>query len=367
MKRLLFVSNEGSLTGAPLFISRLIKFIKVRKPEFEIAILFAQDGPVVHALRREGIRVFVSQKRGSIKSNGSLVLTRILYYLFYVRVVINYRPDLIYSNTLVNFGEVILAGFYRIPVILHMHEGRQFASAFRYRLKISCYFSTLIIVGSKYVRGVLRELTGRDGVVIYNGIEIKNQMISGKAGFDSPIRIGVLGSIDSNKGQIVAIRAIKFLVDKGVPAKLMIAGKVSDKQYFCELLDFVDKNNLSDYVEFSGVVESSVLFLQSLDFLVVPSFDEAFPTVILEAFSVGVVVMASNVGGIPEMIKNGESGFLFEAGDSEMLSDLIEKFFQKKLIVDSIRKDAFRILTDRFCLETACLEISEAIDKCVCD
>ena len=126
---------------------------------------------MVEVLTQNGYDVFVSEKRDNSNSKISRYEIRFIHYFKYLKVLFTYRPDLVYSNTIVNFGEVILAGLVKIPVLLHMHEGKNFDCAYRKKLKISCLFASQIIVGSQYVNSVLKCVTRRSGVVVHNGVD----------------------------------------------------------------------------------------------------------------------------------------------------------------------------------------------------
>jgi glycosyltransferase involved in cell wall biosynthesis len=349
-KKILFVSHEASISGAPLFLVKLLRYLKVERPEYTIAVFFSKNGELVELLQKEGFDVFVSEKRQDINSILFNVWNRLRHYYRYLQVLFTYRPDLVYSNTIVNFGEVILSGLFNKTVLLHMHEGKNFASACRYRLKISCIFTSRIIVGSHYVNNVLYDLTHRHGVVVYNGVDTSNVIQIKRRHSHDPLKIGILGTIDSNKGQLVAIKAIQRLVEKGLTVKLQIAGKVMDEVYYAQLCDSIKLSSLNEFVEYLGPVSDAEVFLNSLDILVVPSFDESFPTVILEAFSTGTVVVASNVGGIPEMIEHGENGLLFPAGDFVMLAEILNRIFHTSNILEELSKHALKNLHSKFSL-----------------
>lgn len=362
-KKILFISNEGSLTGAPLFLVRLLKYLKVARPEYKITIFFSGKGELIELLIQDGFEVFVSEKYGNSNSILPRIWIRFVHYLKYLKVLFSYRPDLVYSNTIVNSGEVVLAGLFKTPVLLHMHEGKKFASAYRSKLKISCLFPSRIIVVSHYVNSVLKCLTGRSGVVVHNGVALPTEIPVRRRRCDSPLKIGILASIDSNKGQLVALEAIHLLVKKGLKAKLIIAGKVGEEGYFAQLHDFIKLNSLEEFVNFVGFVSPVDVFMRSLDLLVVPSFDEAFPTVILEAFSLGTMVVASEVGGIPEMIENKVNGFLFKAGDSVELTNILENIIDHDELLDHMSRSAFKKAKERYDLRTTNHFLAMTLDE----
>lgn len=363
MKKILFVSHEGSITGAPLFLVKLIRYLKVERPEYNIAMLFTKQGELVELLTEEGFEVYVFEKRKVLNTRAPAVCHRLIHYFRYLRLLFVFKPDLVYSNTIVNFGEVVLAGLIKIPVLLHMHEGMEFSRKCRYRLKISCFFTKRIIVGSNYVNSVLNCLTGQVGVVIYNGVDVPNEIPVKRRLKGNPLRMGVLGSINPNKGQHIAIEALQILIKKGIGVELIIAGVSGDDTYFDKLRLYVSQHSLNDFVIFIGSVPNAEEFIGSLDLLLVPSFDEALPTVILEAFSMAIPVVASNVGGIHEIIENGLSGFLFQAGDSEMLASCLEKIVGDIKLLENIAKAAREVVIGKFDINTNNLQIVNCISE----
>lgn len=362
MKKILFISNEGSLTGAPIFLVKLVRQLKERT-NYQILVLFSKPGHLTATLEREGFDVVTSVKSAKYISILQKVLKRITHYLRYAKLLFSYRPDLIYSNTVVNSGEVVLAGLLRIPVILHMHEGQHVANQFRFRLICSCFFADKIIVGSQYVNNVLFEITKRHGQVIYNGVIPPNNTCNEKVKSHKPALLGIIGTINANKGQHVAIEAIRILVEKGIGVRLFVAGVSGDTTYFDKIKNYVNQSSLDDFVKFVGAVPNAESFIRELDVLLVPSFDEALPTVILEAFSAGTPVVASNVGGISEMIENGVSGFLFQAGDSGVLAGCLERIIYNKELLDNITTSAYALVRVKFDVDTTNNKIETCINK----
>jgi glycosyltransferase involved in cell wall biosynthesis len=363
MKKLLFLSNEGSITGAPLFLHRLVKYLKTERPDYRVVIFFAKNGELINQHLQEGFEVVVSEKNSIPCTLIQKIWKRFIHYSRFIRLLVMYRPDMVYSNTVVNFGEVVIASLLRVPVLLHIHEGKNFAQRYSCRLKISCFFVDKIIVGSHYVNGVLYSITRKSGQVIYNGVLSLDKFHPKKIKIGTPLNLGILGTIDSNKGQRVAIDAIRILAERGVNANLVIAGKVGDEVYFDKIVKFLNHKFLNDYVEFIGPVQNAEAFISTLDIILVPSFDEALPTVILEAFSVGTPVVASDVGGIPEMIENEINGFLFQAGDSERLANCLEKIITNNESLQNISIAAFEIVKNKFDLNFNNQKIINCIDK----
>lgn len=115
---------------------------------------------------------------------------------------------------------------------------------------------------------------------------------------------------------------IKILekVNKEIPTKLILVGDGPDR-YECERL--TRELNLVDHVKFLGKQEGLVEILNSADIFLIPSQSESFGLAALEAMSCGKPVVSSSVGGLPELIKHNETGFIAEIGDIDRMAKYV--------------------------------------------
>lgn len=365
MKKILFICNEGSSTGAPLFLARLLRYVREHRSEYEIAVFFAKPGRLVDCLTKEGFNVSLSKKQNESRTRLGALWCRITHYFKYLRVLSKYRPTLVYSNTIVNFGEVIISRTLGIPVIMHMHEGENFASAYRFRLIISTLFASRIIVGSQYVNQVLFKITKRQGYVVYNGIDTNTCSFSTERANVNCLTLGMLGTIDPNKGQLIAIKAVNLLIQEGLHVTLTIAGIAGNKIYEEQLHAYINQNLLQDHIHFVGYVQDSSEYLKTLDVFLVPSFDEALPTVILEALAKGTIVIASNVGGIPEIICHNINGLLVTVDDAVELAKMIRKTLENSEIKSNFHKENLRVLKTKFNINDSNQKLTLELDALI--
>lgn len=142
--------------------------------------------------------------------------------------------------------------------------------------------------------------------------------------------------LDPSKGVDILIKAFNCIKDKFPDLSLVIAGEGSEEQ---KLKELVESLKLNDQVMFIGSVSLSrgISLLKGACLTVVPSLSEGGGLVNIEAQASGCPVIASNVGGIPEYVSDGESGLLFEPGNFIELSEKItlllnDKELQKKLV-----------------------------------
>lgn len=367
MKKVLFISHEASMTGAPIYLKNLVIGLNKKEIDYEMLVLFASNNgglKLTEELKQKKINFIISHKRTLKKSIYLKLKHRFIYYLFFVRLIFKFKPDLVYSNTALNFSEVFISKFLNTSVLIHIHEGFNFCKELKWRLKISCFLADKIIVGSKYANKALKQLTGYNGSVVYNGTHV-NPTLNRKLSHKHFFTLGVLGTITPNKGQIIAIQALKQLIDSDLKVKLYIAGKIFDKEYNQVLKSYIKVNNLQDFIEFKYEIADSTAFLKSLDVLLVPSFDEVFPTVILEAFAIGSPVIASRVGGIPEIVADNKNSYLFEAGNFISLAKIIQNILNNKSQLKTISKNAVETIKNQFGMNKMIYKINSNIEACL--
>jgi lipopolysaccharide heptosyltransferase II len=158
----------------------------------------------------------------------------------------------------------------------------------------------------------------------------------------SNFTIAVIGRLTPIKGHIYFLKAIARIVRTIPKVKVLIIGEPSPgKQgYKSELKLLIRQLGLSNYVEFLGRRSDLPQLLTDIDVVVVPSIvKEAFGRVIIESQAVGVPVIASDIGGISEVIDNDETGFLVPARDVEALANkIIEVKQDKKKAIGVVKK-----------------------------
>ena len=162
--------------------------------------------------------------------------------------------------------------------------------------------------------------------------------------------IGFLGRLDRSKGVDVLINAFKIVADKVTDAQLLIAGKGVKEE---ELKTLSQKLSIQDRVIFKGPISyTDVLkFLTEINFLVVPSRMDNLPTVALEALSVSTPVIASNTGGIPDIIIDNYNGLLFQNEDAEDLAKKMIWLLQNKEAREKMCINARKVFEEKYCID----------------
>lgn len=163
------------------------------------------------------------------------------------------------------------------------------------------------------------------------------------------------GRFYSLKGFDVFLKAIELVISKGYKIKVKLVGR-GNTEYAEEFLSKI--MNRYDY-SITGMVnyEDMPQLFEDSDILVVPSLYENCPLTILEAMSSGKIVIASNVGGIPEIIADGYNGFLFESGNHINLANILITIFEGNVDLNKIKKISRDIILQKYNWETRGKEI----------
>ena len=151
------------------------------------------------------------------------------------------------------------------------------------------------------------------------------------------------GGLNKWKGVWTLLKAANHIKD----IKVIFLGDGSERQM---LKEYAHDNNIIN-VSFLGHLsgESLTSIIAGAKFSIVPSeCYENCPYSILESYSFGVPVIGANIGGIPELIENGKTGFLFKSGDALELSEKIKTLYQSPELVDEFSNNAKKFSEDNF-------------------
>ena len=170
--------------------------------------------------------------------------------------------------------------------------------------------------------------------VIYNGLTL-GRRVDCRAPFQKPYRLLAIGRFARTKGFPELLTAMARLRDDGFPVRLTLVG---DGNWKRKLVDMRKRLHLEDLVDMPGFVPNDRIrtFMEEHDMLVVPSVvhtngdRDGIPNVIMEALSCGMPVVATDVCGVGEVIRNGETGYLIPQRDPAALADAIRRMLSDR-------------------------------------
>lgn len=311
--------------GASIYFSTLVKFLR-DKVELMVLTTYHKAMPLIDTAN--GIKVFRVipniQRPALLRRTLSVLTSFITIFLIWVI----YKPRILHSHY--SGGMALGAGFFslifRVPIIKDV----QGVDAFRSQL---LFKSTIKIGNVRNHISCSEEITRR---LLLGGIPeekvitlpvlnppVVGQIAEAKITYrdSDEIKVLFIGELTKTKGADLLLRAFKAIGELN-NITLTCIGDGIEKENCGK---FIKENSLERKVKLLGALpyEETLREVGNSDFLILPSQTEGIPRVILEAFAFEKAVIASNIGGIPEVVKDGETGILVEYGDVEALANAI--------------------------------------------
>jgi glycosyltransferase involved in cell wall biosynthesis len=155
--------------------------------------------------------------------------------------------------------------------------------------------------------------------------------------------IGIASRLDPQKGQDYALEAMAWLKKKNIPGRLIVVGEntLNETDYLKVLRTQARRLDITDRVQFTGYREDMESIMASLDILLMPSHCETFGRVLIEAMASKTAVIATNAGGVPNIIESGKNGLLVPPHDPVGLARAMESLILDPVLRDRLQESAY--------------------------
>jgi sugar transferase (PEP-CTERM/EpsH1 system associated) len=327
--RVLHVIDRLDVGGTELGIARVIRGLSGKNFTHRVCAIrgFNEDFVKTQALAG---KVCVA---GEAKPGFQFLVGRL------ARVMREFRPHVVHSRNWGGIEGIAAARLTRVPLAIHSEHG----------------YEVDMLAGLPMHRRAMRHIAYTAADIVFTvSVELRNYH-AGQAWFPAErirvvpngvdtakfcprlneraemrkrlglpedcIAIGSVGRLVAIKDYATLLQATKILVESGLPVCLLLAGSGPE---LINYRRFVGTSpNLANRVRFLGASTDVPALLNALDVFVLPSLSEGMSNTLLEAMAVGLPIVASRVGGNPEIIEDECSGLLFKAGDvSELIARL---------------------------------------------
>jgi len=176
------------------------------------------------------------------------------------------------------------------------------------------------------------------------------------------IDVAFVGILSKEKGILKFLESCSILKSACYTnAKIVICGDgiLKDKVKY-----YINKNNLSNFVQLKNFVNPQDVpkLLNRIKLIVIPSYSEGLPNILIEAAACGTPVLASSVGGIPDVIKEGETGFLLRSNDPNHIANRIIELLNKPELLEKVSKNAYEYVRENYSYEKT-LDVWQKIFK----
>jgi glycosyltransferase involved in cell wall biosynthesis len=332
--------------------------------------------PVRHPLLAE---IGIPAERSTIVSGlarwrrlgGALVLPDVLRLAGLAR-----RADVLYSTTLSSFPLSYLAGqVARVPQVVHVYSS--YGEARPYRKHWLGRARHVIAPSADSLELARRAVDGfRSGArarVIYNGMDIARiarqaeaPMPPGVDGAPGPL-VGMVGNLDWRKNPALLVDATPAIRAAVPGARVALIGGFPDAASEARVRERIAALGLADAVRVTGFLPNPFPLVRRLDVLVHPALRDPFPLALLEGMALARPIVASAVGGIPEMLVDGESGALVPPDDAAALAAAVVGLLRDESRRRAMGTAALTRLETVFTLDGFARAMFTAFDEAVAD
>lgn len=338
MKKIVIIQFSSNYDGSA-FSSHILMKGLVGEGWFPL-ILFSKDGPIISKFGNDGLKTKIVFHNNWLKRKTPLrffkdIISEIKNGIQLYKVLKGLEADLLYVNTAASLSGIIAGKLAKKPIIWHIRElpytlkGEMKFPKFLFPFikLIIFYLPDIIIVPTNFVSKSWLGSKSNHPKIHIIGNAVDDQFLNTprkKRKFDpEKIIIGIPGTLRPVKGHFFLLETIRDYFPDNHNIIWKISGE-GEKEYKSRLEEFLKTSNLRSKVEFTGELKKMIPFYDSCDIIVVPSKSEAFGRTIIESFARKVPVIATDVGGIPELIKNGKNGLLVKYYDKKGLADAIK-------------------------------------------
>jgi glycosyltransferase involved in cell wall biosynthesis len=260
------------------------------------------------------------------------------------------------APSIVEKGIMLLAsGYYMNNVIVSIRSEITSQSIIK-NLFIKYIFKKvdIVICQSNRARQDLCKIIGNNNVntiIIPNWVDIKNysnKRYDNLLSFseERPLVIVYAGWLESSKGLNELVFAVSTLIKNGIHLQLHLFG---DGAMYDIIQQRIAVDGISEYIYMHGWTSKSDLIDAYLnkDLFVLPSYTEGMPNSVLEAMATGIPILATNVGGIPELVENGINGLLFQKQSVDAIESTIKKIYFDPQCIERMGKQGRKLAESR--------------------
>jgi len=363
-------------SGINTFLSMNLMDRSIFKPE----LACAPGGKLIDLVREHGMEVnlFRDLVQPIHPLKDCLALIKLTSFLKKRKYTIVHT-----HNSKAGFIGRLAAKLAGVPIIIHTVHGFSFHDQeplcrqilFKNLERMAHHWcDRMIFISQPLIDWALREQIAPKNKMtkIYSGIdldkfkplsEIKKTQIKKNWGIaQDEVVIGIVSKLWEGKGHGILIKAFKKIREELKNVKLVIVGEGYLQK---DLQNLTNSFGLKNHVIFTGfqmdVSEISAIF----DVAVLPSFFEGMGRVLLEAMAQGKPVVASNVGGIPDLVKDGVNGLLITPGNVQELAYTVTKLLMNKSLASKLAKEGKKMTTERFSAKVMGDDITKLYMKCL--
>lgn len=332
--KIMFVITSSGVGGAEKILYYTITGLDRTRYDLSMCSL-KEKGEIAADLEHGGIEVFsLTMSDGDTLRGWWASLGAFFKLLRYCR---RFKPTIIHSFLFRANMIARLAGFLtHVPIVISSVRVMGGEKNYYYALeKVTSFMVDRYITVSERVKDHLvsrAHIPDHKVTTIYNGVALNDQVRFHHGAQDPPCGLTshdrliiAMGRLHLQKGYAYLIHALAAVREEFPAIKLFIVGEGEEENNLKNLVKSLD---LTDQIMFTGLLPDSGKILSFAELFILPSLWEGMPNAILEAMAAGKPVVATTVGGVPELVLHGETGILVPPQDPDALARAILDLFR---------------------------------------
>jgi glycosyltransferase involved in cell wall biosynthesis len=377
--RVLYICHDGDLYGSQQSLLLLLEALP--KDIIQPFVSVARPGPLLERLEAiPGVTILkhkrlqwikhdhrtVSQQIGDLVSLNWGMATKIPKLKEMMR---QHQIELVHTNSVVSLEGALAARQLKLPHLWHIRELFMMASPKLHPIlsrqvtqNMVVSLSNKVLCISKAVQQQFEPHLSKQPTqfpVIYNALS-PHLARSPQHQSQTPklpqkqtrYRLGYVGRLSEGKRLHDLLEAMAIVEERHANwLDLLVCGNFVDDAYEAKIKALMEIRQLRGKVHFLGYQANLEPLYDNIDALVVPSLNEPFGRVIIEAAQAGVPTIAADSGGIPEIVDHGVTGILFPPENPEALADCLLETLENPDVLNTIARNAKEMISERFSID----------------
>lgn len=288
-----------------------------------------------------------------------------------------YKYDLCYlaitcygTPFLKDYPFVMLCKLFHRPILIHQHNKgmSQYVDKWPYRWMLPrAYKETKVILLSQFLYPDIQRIVFEDQILLCPNGLTNNSSIKDIPSKDIVPHLLFLSNLIESKGIFILLEACKNLREKGFNFICDFVGsstKFINEEVFDKKVENLNLKGVAFYHGAKYGKEKNLFWIQSSIFIL-PTFDDCFPLVILEAMQQHLPVVTTNEGGIPDIVIDGETGYICPTKDVEALTNAIEKLLKDPVLCQHMGEAGYTRYLEHFTIECFERQMVQCLHKAI--
>ena len=336
-KRIVFISHESKLLGAPKVLLSIIEFIKGMGYK-NLLVICPSEGPLTKALREEKVDVIIpgvfhkfyrhieEPLRFVLLQHIRRIIDNARLLCFFRAFFKREKHPIIYANTSVARYTALPAYLAKAKLIWHIHEYSERKWIQKINALLIKRFANIIVVHSSFLTKKLQLTPNEEKkILLFNYLSLMSLYKGSGIKRMNQCKYDLLfsGKICMEKGFLDLLKAIVSIIDARPTLKMAVTGLFIEKDREA-ITSFIKSNRLEQNIQFLGFVKNLNTIIQQSKIIVLPTYRDYFPMLLMEALIQEKPVIATNIGDIPTIVEDGVNGLLLTPGDIQRLANAIQ-------------------------------------------